>query len=89
MALGAEQSGVMRMVLTQGMKLAGTGLVLGVLAAVGLSRFMASMLFGVGTMDLVTFTAVPALLLAVAVLACLIPARRATRVDPMVALRDG
>ena len=89
MALGAAQSGVLRMVLSQGMKLAGAGLVLGILAAVGLSRFMASMLFGVGTLDLVTFIAVPVLLLAVAMIACLIPARRATRVDPMVALRDG
>ena len=89
MALGAAQSGVLRMVLSQGLKLAGAGLVLGILAAVGLSRFMASMLFGVGTMDLATFIAVPVLLLAVAVFACLIPARRATRVDPMVALRDG
>jgi ABC-type antimicrobial peptide transport system permease subunit len=64
-------------------------LLLGVLAAIGLSRFMASMIFGIGTMDLMTFIAVPVLLLVVAVLACLIPARRATRVDPMVALRDG
>ena len=78
---------VLRMVLSQGMKLAGAGLLLGVLAAIGLSRFMASMLFGVGAMDLVTFIAVPVLLLVVAMLACLIPARRATRIDPLEALR--
>lgn len=89
MALGAARSSALRMVLSQGMKLAGVGLGVGLLAAIGLSRFMASMLFGVGVMDPVTFTAVPLLLAAVAVLACVIPARRATRVDPMVALRDG
>jgi predicted permease len=89
MALGAERSGVLRMVLAQGLKLAGAGLVMGVLAAVWVSRFMGTLLFGIGTTDLVTFLAVPALLLVVAIMACLIPARRATRVDPMVALRDG
>jgi predicted permease len=88
MALGAERSGVLRMVLRQGVGVAGAGLVLGLVAALGLTRFMSSLLFEVGTTDIVTFVAVPALLFAVAVVACLIPARRATRVDPMVVLRD-
>ncbi len=89
MALGAERSGVMRMVLSQGVRIAGVGLVLGVAAAIWVTRFMSSLLFAVETTDLLTFIAVPALLLGVALLACFIPARRATRVDPMVALRDG
>ncbi len=88
MALGAERGGVLRMVLMQGLSVAGTGLLLGLLAALGLTRFMASLLFEVGTTDIVTFVAVPVLLFAVAVAACLVPARRATRVDPMVVLRD-
>ena len=88
MALGAESGGVVRLVLGQGLGVALIGLVLGVVTAYGLTRFMSSMLFTVGTTDLFTFVAVPLLLIAVATLACLVPARRATRVDPMVVLRE-
>ncbi len=63
------------------------GLAIGLAGAIALSRLMTSMLFGVSTTDPLTFTGVSVVLLAVALLACLIPARRATRVDPIVALR--
>ena len=66
---------------------AGAGVALGVAAAFGLSRFMETLVYGVGVRDPVTFTAIPAILLAVAALAAWVPARRATRVDPMEALR--
>jgi putative ABC transport system permease protein len=88
MALGAERSRILRMVLRQGLELTVAGSVLGLLGAVALTRVMASLLFGVSTTDLVTFSAVPVILLATAMLASYIPARRATRVDPVVALRD-
>jgi ABC-type antimicrobial peptide transport system permease subunit len=70
------------------MELAGIGIVVGLAAAVGLTRVMASLLFGVSATDVATFAAVPALLAAVALAATAIPAWRATRVDPMVALRE-
>ena len=88
MALGAERSGILLMVLRQGMELTGAGVVLGLLGALLLTRVMASLLFGVSTTDLATFATVPLLLIATAMLASYIPARRATRVDPVVALRD-
>ncbi len=88
MALGADRGGVMKLVLGQGMRVASVGLVLGVAGAFFLTRFMATMLFGIGATDPITFLAVPAMLVVVAVAACLLPARRATRVDPMVALRS-
>jgi len=87
MALGAEPRDILRDVLAQGGKMALTGVVLGLLASLGLTRLMASMLFGVSVTDPLTYAGVVVLLLAVAVLACWIPARRAMRVDPMVALR--
>jgi predicted permease len=88
MALGAERRSILLMVLRQGMELTVAGCVLGVVAAAALTRVMASLLFGVSTTDLTTFTAVPLILIATAMIATCIPALRATRVDPVVALRD-
>jgi putative ABC transport system permease protein len=87
MALGAERADVMRLMVGQGMKMTLIGVGVGVLAAFGLTRLLASFLYAVRPTDPVTFVVVPALLIAVAFLACYIPARRATKVDPMVALR--
>jgi predicted permease len=87
-ALGAGRREILSLVLTQGLRTAGVGVLLGLAASVALSRYLQSQLFGVGTRDLSVFGGVTALLLAVAVAACYVPARRATRVDPMVALRD-
>jgi putative ABC transport system permease protein len=86
-ALGAQRRDVLRLVLAQGTRLTLLGVALGVLAALALSRLLASMLFGVSVTDPLTFAGVAALLAFVALLACFIPARRATRVDPIVALR--
>jgi predicted permease len=87
MALGAGRVDVMRMIVRQGMALALLGSALGLAAAFGLTRFLASLLFGVSATDPAAFVAVPVILLTVTLLAVYIPARRATRVDPMVALR--
>jgi predicted permease len=87
MALGAQRGDVMRLILGQGLRLTALGLSLGVLVALGLMRVLASLLFDVRAYDPSTYTAVTLLLTAVALLACYIPARRAMRVDPMVALR--
>jgi len=87
MALGAERRNVFAMVLGQGARLAGLGIAIGMLIALGVTRLMASFLYGVQSADPFTFAAVCLLLLATALLACYLPARRATRVDPMVALR--
>ena len=86
-ALGAEKVDVLRLVLGQGMKLTVAGAVLGIALALGLTRYAKSLLFGVGASDPMTFAAVTMLLLGVTLLACYVPARRATRVDPVVALR--
>ena len=88
MALGAERTVVFRMVLGQGARLAGLGVGIGLLAAVAATRLMARFLYGIQPTDPVTFAAVPLLLMAIALLACYLPANRATRVDPMVALHD-
>jgi predicted permease len=88
MALGAERSRILAMVLRQGLELTVAGSVLGLIAAAALTRVMASLLFGVSTTDFVTFSAVPVVLIGTAMIASYIPARRATRVDPVVALRD-
>jgi putative ABC transport system permease protein len=88
MALGADQRGVLGMVLSQGMTLAVGGLVLGMLGAIGLTRLASTLLFGVSPADPLTFGSVAAFILLVALAACIIPARRATRVDPLVALRQ-
>ena len=86
-ALGAQHGDVLRMVLGQGGKIALAGIVIGMAAAFGLTRLMASLLFSVSASDPLTFAGVSILLVLVAMLACYIPARRAMRVDPMVALR--
>jgi putative ABC transport system permease protein len=86
-ALGAQRRDVLRLVLGQGARLTLLGVALGLLAALAFARLLASMLFGVSATDPLTFVGVVALLGIVALLACFIPARRATRVDPIVALR--
>jgi putative ABC transport system permease protein len=87
MALGAEPGDMMRLIVGQGLQLASIGIGTGLLAAFALTNFLASLLFGVTAMDPVSFVAVALLLFAVVAVACYLPARRAMRVDPMVALR--
>ncbi|HEU0209136.1 MAG TPA: ABC transporter permease [Candidatus Udaeobacter sp.] len=87
MALGAQLSDVERLILKQGMFLAGMGSVCGLIIALGGARMMKSLLYGVSTSDPITFSCVALLLLSIALLACWVPARRASRVEPMVALR--
>jgi putative ABC transport system permease protein len=87
MALGAQSSDVLRLIVRQGLALAFIGIGTGTVAALALTRLLASLLFGVSTSDPLTFVVVPALLALVALFACLIPARRATKVDPIIALR--
>jgi putative ABC transport system permease protein len=88
MALGAQSHNVMNLVIGRGLMLALTGIVIGIFGAWGLTRLMSHLLYEVKTTDLLTFIGVSFLLIAVAVLACYLPARRATRVDPLVALRS-
>jgi len=87
MALGANRVDVLKMITRQGMQLAAVGVGIGLLLALALARVLSSLLIGVSGYDLPTFIVVPVLLIAVALLACYLPARRATKVDPLVALR--
>lgn len=87
MALGARATDVVRMVVRQGLRLVGLGLLLGLCAALGLSRLLTGMLYQVSPTDLTTFGATTCALTAAAAVACYLPARRAARIDPMVALR--
>ena len=86
-ALGASRADVVSMVLGEGLRLAVTGLTIGMLGAVVLGALLSTVLFGVGPIDVVTYLSVSSVLLAVAALACLLPALRAAAVDPMTALR--
>jgi putative ABC transport system permease protein len=88
MALGATSGDILRLVLGAGVRIAGTGAVIGVAAAALLTRALASLLFGVTPLDPVTFAAAPALLVITALVACVAPALRAVRVDPAVTLRQ-
>jgi predicted permease len=87
MALGARRLDILRLVLNGAGRLAVIGIAVGMVSALGLTRLMAKLLYGVGPSDPLTFVAVPAILISVALLASYLPARRATKVDPMVALR--
>ena len=86
-ALGANRKALLMMVLGKGLRMTAAGIGLGLLGSFLLARFLRSLLFGVGQTDPLTFVVVPLLLLLAAVLACVIPARRAIKVDPMIALR--
>jgi len=88
MALGAQSTDVLRLVMRQGLVLVGIGLAAGLALSFGVTRFMRSLLFQIGAADPVTFGAVSLLLIAVALVACYVPARRATRVDPLAAFRE-
>jgi putative ABC transport system permease protein len=87
MALGAKPKDMLRLIIGQGMKLGLIGVAIGFALAIGLTHFISSMLFGITATDPVAFAAVIFMLLAVVVMACYVPARRAMRVDPMIALR--
>ena len=87
MAIGARPRDVFAMILGHGMKLTLLGIVIGLLAAFGLTRLMETMLFGVAPTDVTTFTAISVLLVTVALLACYLPGRRATKVEPTISLR--
>jgi predicted lysophospholipase L1 biosynthesis ABC-type transport system permease subunit len=87
MALGAPREALQRMFVGRGLALAAAGVLCGLAGAILLSRLMTSLLFGIGPLDLVTYVVVPVALITVAAIASYVPARKATRVDPMVALR--
>jgi putative ABC transport system permease protein len=87
MALGANRADVMKMITRQGMRLAAIGVVIGLLLSLALAQVLSSLLIGISGYDVTTFVLVPVLLSVVALVACYLPARRATKVDPLVALR--
>jgi putative ABC transport system permease protein len=87
MAVGAQKVDVLRLVLGQGLLLTLAGLALGIAASLALTRYLKSVLFGVTATDVLTYAAVALLLCLVSLVACYIPARRATKIDPMMALR--
>jgi len=87
MALGAARGDVLLLICKQGLRLAAVGLAAGLALALGATRLMSKVLFGVSPTDPLTFASIIVILAVVALLACYVPARRATRVDPMVALR--
>jgi ABC-type antimicrobial peptide transport system permease subunit len=87
LALGAQPTDVRRMIVREGMALVGAGVVLGALASLGLTRALASQLHGIGARDPLTFVAAPAVLVMIALAACYLPARRATRIDAFEALK--
>jgi ABC-type antimicrobial peptide transport system permease subunit len=87
MALGAQRADVIRLVLGQSLVVTGVGLALGLASAAGVTRYLDAMLFGLTPLDPMTFVAVAVLFAVVAALAAFVPARRATKVDPLVALR--
>jgi len=87
MALGAQTRDVLRLIVGQGMTTALVGVAVGLAGALGLTRLMMSLLFGVTPTDPLTFIAIPLILIGVALVACVVPARRAARVDPMEAVR--
>jgi ABC-type antimicrobial peptide transport system permease subunit len=87
MALGAQRQDVLRLILGQGARMALIGILIGAVAALGLTRLMTNMLFGVSAADPLTFATVTLVLLTAVLFACYIPAYRATKVDPLVALR--
>jgi putative ABC transport system permease protein len=89
MALGAARENVLRLVLKQGMSLVLVGVVIGLIAALVVGRFLSRMLYGVGASDPISIAGAAGVLLGVALLACYLPARRASRLDPLVALREG
>jgi ABC-type antimicrobial peptide transport system permease subunit len=88
MALGALYGNVLVLVLRQGLTMAGIGIAIGIAGAFGAARLLSSLLYGITPTDPLTFVIAPAVLLAVAAVACWIPARRAARIDPMLALRQ-
>jgi predicted permease len=87
LALGASQVDVLRLVLSAGLRLTLTGIVVGIVLSFAVTRFLSSLLFGVRATDLLTFSALSLLLVVVSLLGCYVPARRATKVDPLLALR--
>jgi putative ABC transport system permease protein len=88
LALGAEKMSILKLIIGQGMKLALVGIGVGLAAAVALTRLLSTLLYGISATDLATFLSTPLILIAVAFLASYIPARRATKLDPMIAIRN-